>query len=108
MSPYKEYNIYSVRVIGNFWTGSIYEKSVDSIFVFAKSPLEAKLIADKSRKAITNMFKEKMLFKSKKRAIRLRDNKLVKISYNEATAMNRKHGRKVLIDSSRFISLDLK
>lgn len=94
--------IYSVNAIGNFYNGSIYEQGLDSFFVLANTPEEAKEIALKFNTTVTDMFKEKRYGNAKRRAIRKSEPLNVKIGVGEPKLTSMTTFRKVLTSKGNF------
>ena len=97
--------IFLVGAIGNFWGGKYYETGLDSFFVLARTPEEAKEIADKNVQVVTQMFKNKILH-NKKRALRKDDKTLVKIT-DRVKETNMSSHKKVLTKDGQFINVNL-
>jgi len=100
-------SIYSVHIVGNFWGGRYYEQGLDSIFVLASSPSEAKKIAEKNVDLITEFQKNKILHGGK-RALAKKDNVKIKIGATEPKLTSMKFFRNTLTKNNKFeqISID--
>jgi hypothetical protein len=100
-------DIYGINAIGNFYGGKYYEQGMDTFFVLASSPKEAKEISSKNIDTITNMFKNKK-YSNGKYAISKKDNVPVKIGISEPKPVGRTGGKKILTKSGKFEEVSLK
>ena len=99
--------IYSIVAIGNFWGGRCSEQGMDLFFVAANSPSQAKEIAEHNVETITEMFKNKILYKGKKRALRKSEKNLIKIGAREPKPSCMNGYNKVLTEKGIFEEVTL-
>ena len=94
-----EDKMFQVRVRGNFYGGKYYEVGIDSIFVLASSPEEAKQISEKNIAAVEQHFRNKRYRKGTKTiaAIAKKDKHKMKPSdIGKVTISKQKEHKKVL------------
>ena len=99
--------IYSISVIGNFYTNYKYQSSMDAFFVLAKSSDEAMKIAQNNIDVITDMFRNKRITKQKIRALRKSETIPVRLG-KTAREVNYNTYSKILTNNNEFIEYNKK
>lgn len=94
--------IYQVTVSGNFYGGKYYENGLDSIFVLAHSPQEAKKIAQDNVAGVEDHFRNKV-YQGGKKAISKNDkHKFSTKDIGTAKLTSNKSFHKTLTTSGKF------
>lgn len=101
----KEEGIYSVPAIANFYGGKYYEQGIDTFFVLASSPEEAKKIAGDNVDVVDKMFRNKKY--KNKNAISKRDKVKVKIGTSKPKLTSNRKYRNTLTKNGIFELVDL-
>lgn len=100
--------IWSQPIIGNFYSGGMYQQSMDLIFILAKDSKEAKKIAHKYINIIQDHFKNKILYNGKKPALQKSEKSIVRVGNDEAKLTDKTTFHKVLTSKGKFENISLK